>query len=177
MNLRKIVIGGLLATTAIGGSIALASSANAAGAPVTTTTTAAVDVMGTQVDLPALNGQFTSMTLKVNDSAHSSFGPNADMETWYANGIFQGNDGVDATGNGGFWIGDHGYGTMLAPNVHAGAVVYSVDNGVTWNKVVTGATITNDPSTHVILAYNDIPGLYGDNTGPGYTVTMVRTKA
>ena len=166
--MRKLILG-LLATAAIAAPIASATAANAAGAPVTTTTTAAVDVAGTQVELPALNSQFTSMTLKVNDSPQSSFGPNADMLTWYANGVLQFNDG-------GYWTGPRGFGATLAPNAHAGAVVYSTDNGVTWNQVVSGKPITKDPSGHVLLSYNDIPSYFGDNTGPGFTVTMVRTK-
>ena len=161
-----IVLGTAAAALAL---TAVAATSAGAATPVTTTTTAAVDVAGTRVDLPALNGQFTTMMLTV-DGGNSTFGPDADMVTWYADGVFGANDD-------GWWTEGHGYGNLLANGVHAGAIVYSTDNGVTWNQLLSGAQITKDQGTHVVLAYNDIPGQYGDNTGPGYTVTVQRFKA
>ena len=130
-----------------------------------------VGTSATTVDLPALNSQFTKMTLKVT-AGNSYFGPNADQITWYLpNGDF------GTTDYDGHWTSGHEYGNLRAEGVPAGAAIYSVDNGKTWKQVDGhGTTITNTEGTHVMLGYNDIPGWFGDNTGTGFVVNVERVK-
>ena len=130
-----------------------------------------VPTSDTTVDLPALNSQFTKMTLSVI-GGNSYFGPNADQVTWYlADGTFH------STDYDGHWTSGHEYGNLRAEGVPAGSVVYSTDNGVTWKGLPSSKTFTSAEAKHVTLAYNDVPGLFGDNTGTGFVVNMVRVKA
>jgi hypothetical protein len=167
---KKILLAVAVAAVA---TMAVVSSASAAPGVTTHTVTLNAATDGV-VDLPALNSQFTKMTIKVNDGT-ANWGA-ADLGYWtsYLNGSL-------ATGSpltSGKW-GDEtlpGHGPLLLEGTQVGAVIYRVDGG-TWQEV-TGATINpTDGGTHnVQVAYNDRPGSYDDNFG-SLSLTVVRTKA
>ncbi len=124
------------------------------------------------VDLPALNSQFTKMTIKVNDGT-ANWGP-ADLDYWtsYANGVAT--TGWSLTS--GIW-GDEtlpGHGPLLLEGTQVGTVIYRVDGG----RLAAGhaANTTVDGTHPVQVAYNDRPGSYDDNFG-SLSLTVVRTKA
>jgi hypothetical protein len=146
----------------------LALTATAAYAATVTTThtvtlNAATDGV---VDLPALNSQFTKMTITVNDGTAN----------WAADGWTSYHDGVADTNvvvtSGG------GDGPLLLEGTQVGAVIYRVDGG-SW-KEVTAPDVTipemDGGTHHVQVAYNDRPGSYDDNFG-SLSLTIVRTKA
>ena len=82
MRTRKIMLG-IAATAAIAAPIAVAGSANAAGAPVTQTSTVMVPTSDTTVDLPALNSQFTKMTLSITGGNSMAAAYNAHINELY----------------------------------------------------------------------------------------------
>jgi hypothetical protein len=172
--MRKLIIAASLAALAVAASVAAVASPASAAPGVTThdiTVNAATDGV---VDLPALNSQFSKMTIKVNDGT-ANFGP-ADLNAWtsYTNGSLK--TGWNLTS--GKW-GDEslpGHGPLLLEGAQTGAVIYRVDGG-DWHEV-TGAefTATGGGSHNVQVAYNDRPGSYDDNSG-SLSLTVTRTKA
>ena len=153
--------------------LALTATAAIAAPGVTThavTLNAATDGV---VDLPALNSQFTKMTIKVNDGT-AYFG-SADSNAWtsYLNGDVT--TGWPLTS--GIW-GDEtlpGHGPLLLQGTQVGTVIYRVDGGP-WTAITTPATIKTDGGNHTVqVAYNDRPGSYDDNSG-SLSLEVVRTK-
>jgi hypothetical protein len=165
--MRKLIIiaasfAALLALTATAAIAAPGQTTN------TITLNAATDGV---VDLPALNSQFTKMTIKVNDGS-AIWGP-ADLTDWtsYLNGSLT--TGAPATS--GIW-GDEtlpGHGPLLLEGTQVGAVIYRVDGG-DWLPVTPNTTVSGNHAVQV--AYNDRPGSYDDNSG-SLSLTVVRTKA
>ena len=124
--------------------LALTATAAIAAPGVTThdvTLNAATDGV---VDLPALNSQFTKMTIKVNDGT-ANWGA-ADLNYWtsYKNGVAT--PGVAM--KSGIWGNPSlpGHGPLLLEGTQVGAVIYRVDGGA-WHEV-TAATITDGGGTH-----------------------------
>jgi hypothetical protein len=166
--MKKLLLG-LAAAAAVAGPFAAAGSASAAGAPVTTTSDPVwVSASSeTPVELPALNSQFTSMTISVNGTAK-----------WY-----QGADNpaciITYLGGAAFTTGyaqTSASPALLREGAQVGSVIYRVDNG-DWQPL-TGAPIValhDGVAHHVQVIVNDRPGSYGDNTG-GFNVTVTRTK-
>jgi hypothetical protein len=171
-RMRKIILG-LVAATAVAAPIALVASSASAAPGVTThniTVNAADEVV---YDLPALNSQFTKMTLTASGTANWG----ADFHTDYtANGDYAGtnrdlvsgvwnNNGVDDWG-------------LLAENIQVGKVVYRIDGGE-WTALDKAETI--DPAgngTHTVqVAYNERPGIgsHTDNSG-SLNLNVVRTS-
>ena len=110
-----------------------------------------VPTSDTTVDLPALNSQFTKMTLSIV-GGNSYFGPNADQVTWYlADGTF------GSTDYDGHWTSGHEYGNLRAEGVPAGSVVYSTDDGVTWKGLPSSKTFTSAEAKHVTLGLQRRP--------------------
>ena len=146
-----------------------ATAAIAAGAPVTTTHAITLDAAyDGVVDLPALNSQFTKMTIKVNDGT-ANWGEG--LSTSYTSGGTSTNRELLS----GYW-GDitlPGHGSLLLEGAQVGVVVYRIDGGE-WQKVLPDTAIS--AGTHVQVAYNDRPGSYDDNSG-SLSLTVVRTKA
>jgi hypothetical protein len=165
--MRKLIIiaasfAALLALTATAAIAAPGQTTN------TITLNAATDGV---VDLPALNSQFTSMTIKVNDGT-ANWGA-ADLGYWtsYLNGSLT--TGVSLTSA--IW-GDPtvpGHGPLLLEGTQVGAVIYRVDGGG-WLPVTPNTTVSGNHTVQV--AYNDRPGSYDDNFG-SLSLTVVRTKA
>jgi hypothetical protein len=128
------------------------------------------------VDLPALNSQFTSMTIKVNDGTANWGATDLGYFTSYKDGVAT--PGVGMTN--GTW-GDAtlpGHGPLLLEGTQVGTVIYRVDGGL-WREVTAPfATITETDGLthHVQVAYNDRPGSYGDNFG-SLSLTVDHTKA
>src|SRR5438046_6324769 len=142
--MRKLMMTAL-AAAAVAASIAAVASAAPGVTTDTVTLNAATDGV---VDLPALNSQFTKMTINVNDGTAN----------WAAAGWTSYHDGVavpnvEVTSGG-------GDGPLLLEGTQVGAVIYRVDGGE-WNEV-TGATFTptGGGTHHVQVAYNDRPGSY-----------------
>jgi hypothetical protein len=169
--MRKLII----SAASFAALLALTASAAYAATVVTThavTLNAATDGV---VDLPALNSQFTSMTIKVNDGTANWGAHDLGYWTSYQNGVAT--PGVDMTS--GIW-GDStepGHGPLLLEGVQVGAVIYRVDGGP-WQKVTAPAetiTATGGGSHTVQVAYNDRPGSYDDNSG-SLSLTVVRSK-
>src|SRR3954447_1539251 len=166
--MRKLIIGAL-AAAALAASIAAVASPAFAAPGVTThsiTLNAATDGV---VDLPALNSQFTSMTIKVNDGT-ANWGT-SDLGYWtsYQNGVAS----TGAPMTTGIW-GDEtlpGHGALLLEKAQVGVVIYRVDGGA-WHEVTAGTTVSG--GNHVQVAYNDRPGSYDDNFG-SLSLTVVRS--
>ena len=123
------------------------------------------------VDLPALNSQFTKMTINVNDGTAN-----------WGDGFYTSYGGGSTSTNrdllSGYW-GDTslpGHGALLLEGTQVGAVIYRVDGGQ-WHEVTNAPiTTTGGDSHNVQVAYNDRPGSYDDNFG-SLSLTVVRTKA
>jgi hypothetical protein len=164
--MRKLII----TAASFAALLALTATAAYAATGVTTHTVTLNAATDGVVDLPALNSQFTEMTIKVNDGT-ANWGP-ADLNAWtsYTNGSLH--TGWPLTSG----IAP-GYGPLLLEGTQVGAVIYRVDGGP-WNAVTTPATITEpDGGTHTVqVAYNDRPGSYDDNFG-SLSLEVVRTKA
>src|SRR6187551_1292574 len=110
-----------------------ATAAIAAGTPVSTTHAITLDAAyDGVVDLPALNGQFTKMTINVNDGT-ANWG-SADLDYWtsYTDGDV--NQGVAMTS--GKWGNESlpGHGSLLLEGTQVGTVIYRVDGG-DWNAI------------------------------------------
>jgi hypothetical protein len=166
--MRKLIILAL-AAAAVAASIAAVASAAPGATTHAITLSAATDGV---VDLPALNSQFTKMTIKVNDGS-AKWGDG--FHTSYANGDTSTNRDLVS----GYW-GDTslpGHGALLLEGTQVGAVIYRVDGGQ-WKEVTAATTIApTDSSTHnVQVAYNDRPGSYDDDSG-SLSLTVDRTKA
>jgi hypothetical protein len=170
--MKKIILGALAAAAvAIAAIVAVASPASAAPGVTTHTVTLNAATDGV-VDLPALNSQFTKMTIKVNDGS-AKWGTDAARYTAYTNGSLS--TGEPRTT--GLWGGDDdqtvpGHGPLLLEEAQVGAVIYRVD-GSPWMLVTPGITVSD--ARHVQVAYNDRPGSYDDNSG-SLSLTVVRTK-
>jgi hypothetical protein len=166
--MKKIICA---AAAALAASIAaVASPALAAPGQTANTVTLNAAIDGV-VDLPALNSQFTKMTINVNDGS-AIWGP-ADLTDWtsYQNGSLK--TGAPATT--GIW-GDEtlpGHGPLLLEGTQVGAVIYRVDGG-NWLEVTPNTTVSGNHAVQV--AYNDRPGSYDDNSG-FLSLTVVRSKA
>jgi opacity protein-like surface antigen len=150
----------------------MAVAASASAAPVVTTHTVTVNAATDGVvDLPALNSQFTKMTIKVNDGT-ANWGEG--LYTSYGEG------GTSTNWNllSGYW-GDTslpGHGGLLLEGTQVGAVIYRID-GDQWHEVTAAPITMTDGGTHTVqVAYNDRPGSYDDNSG-SLSLTVVRTKA
>ena len=170
MNTRKILLGGLVATAAIAGPIALASSASAA--PGSTTADVAVNVTSeTPTELPALNSQFTKMVITASGENDWNFG-DAEHRTWYdAAGNVQTN--FPYTQGHVVWQGVE-YAPLVGEGTQVGNVLYRIDGGA-WHALDGSVTITAAQVTHVQVVTNDRPGWYFDNTG-ALSVNVVRTR-
>jgi len=169
---KKILLAVAVAAVA---TMAVASAASAAPGITTHTVTVNAATDGV-VDLPALNSQFTKMTIKVNDGS-ANWGTDASRHTAYSSGSWSTPESLTS----GIW-GDPtlpGHGPLLLEGTQVGVVIYRVDGGP-WHEVkATEAPtfIATDGGTHnVQVAYNDRPGSYDDNSG-ALTLTVVRTKA
>jgi hypothetical protein len=168
--MRKLIISAL-ASAAVAASIAaVASPASAAPGQTTNTVTLYAATDGV-VNLPALNSQFTKMTINVNDGT-ANWGA-ADLNYWtsYKNG--ETTSGVEM--KSGIW-GDStlpGHGPLLLEGTQVGAVIFRVDGG-SWQQVTPDTTVEGNHTVQV--AYNDRPGSYDDNFG-SLSLTVVRTKA
>ena len=112
--------------------LALTATAAIAAPGVTTHTVTLNAATDGVVDLPALNSQFTTMTIKVNDGT-ANWGA-ADLGYWTSY-----TDGVVTTGvpmTSGIW-GDAslpGHGPLLLEGTQVGAVIYRLDGG-DWQRV------------------------------------------
>ena len=165
--MRKLIVSAL-AAAAVAASIAAVASAAPGVTTDSVTLNAATDGV---VDLPALNSQFTKMTIKVNDGT-ANWGA-ADLGYWTSY-----KDGEVTTGapmTSGIW-GDPtlpGHGALLLEGAQVGAVIYRVDGG-NWKLVTKNTTVEGNHTVQV--AYNDRPGSYDDNSG-SLSLTVVRTKA
>jgi len=161
---KKILLAVAVAAVA---TMAVASAASAAPGVTTHTVTVNAATDGV-VDLPALNSQFTKMTIKVNDGS-ANWGEG--LYTSYGSGGKSTNRNLLS----GYW-GDTtlpGHGALLLEGTQVGAVIYRVD-GAEWHEVVPGTTVEGNHTVQV--AYNDRPGSYDDNSG-SLSLTVVRTKA
>jgi hypothetical protein len=150
-----------LAAAAVAASIAAVASPASAAPDVTTHTVTLNAATDGVVDLPALNSQFTNMTIKVNDGT-ANWGP-ADLNAWtsYQNGSLT--QGWLLTS--GKW-GDEtlpGHGPLLLEGTQAGAVIYRVDGGP-WQEVTPDTAVSGGHNVQV--AYNDRPGSYDDTPAP-----------
>jgi hypothetical protein len=147
----------------------LTASAAIAAPGVTTHTVTLNAATDGVVDLPALNSQFTSMTIKVNDGT-ANWG-SGDFWTSYLNGAVS--TGYELTS--GIWgdSNEPGHGPLLLEGMQVGAVIYRVDGG-NWMPVIPNTTVLGDHAVQV--AYNDRPGSYDDNSG-SLSLTVIRTKA
>ena len=120
------------------------------------------------VDLPALNSQFTKMTIKVNDGTANWGSADLNASTTYTTGVVT--TGWPLTSG----IAP-GAGPLLLEDTQVGTVIYRVDGGP-WTAITTRATITETDGQRVQVAYNDRPGSYDDNSG-SLSLTVVRSKA
>ena len=170
--MRKLII----IAASLAALLAVTATAAIAAPGVTTHTVTLNAATDGVVDLPALNSQFTSMTINVNDG--TAYWGAAELGYWTS---YQ--DGVATTGvvmTSGIW-GDPtepGHGPLLLEGAQVGAVIYRVDGGE-WHEVTAPAatiTETHGGTHHVQVAYNDRPGSYDDNFG-SLSLTVVRTKA
>ena len=170
---RKIILG-LVAATAVAAPIAVAGSAHASGAPVTTTANVGVDVTSeTPTELPALNSQFTKMVLTPSGVNHWNYGDDAHTTSYDANGIEQTN--FPYTQGDVVWNGVH-YAGLTGEGTQAGGILYRV-NGGAWTALEHPATIDGKGKVvHVEVVTNDRPQWYFDNTG-AMSVKVDRTKA
>jgi hypothetical protein len=165
---RKILLAVAVAAIA---TMAVVSSASAAPGVTTHTVTLNAATDGV-VDLPALNSQFTEMTIKVNDGTANWGAEDLGYWTTYQSGV------LSSTGHAltsGIW-GDPtepGHGPLLLEGTQVGAVIYRVDGG-DWLPVTPDTKVSGNHTVQV--AYNDRPGSYGDNSG-SLSLTVVRTKA
>jgi hypothetical protein len=170
---KKIILGGL-AAAALAAPIAAVASPASAAQPTTTTHNLTVAAASEAViDLPALNSQFTKMTIKVNDGT-ANWGA-ADLGYWtsYQNGGMT----TGAPMTSGIW-GDAslpGHGPLLLEGTQVGAVIYRIDGGP-WQELSAATSVSTASGTHVQVAYNDRPGSYDDNYG-SLSLTVVRAKA
>jgi hypothetical protein len=172
--MRKLILIALAAAAVAASIAAVASPASAAPGATTHTVTVNAATDGV-IDLPALNSQFTKMTINVNDGS-ANWGTDAQRYTAYSNGsLMPGGEALTS----GLW-GDPtvpGHGPLLLEGTQVGAVIYRVDGGP-WHAVTAPSTIppTDGGTHHVQVAYNDRPGSYDDNSG-SLSLTVVRTKA
>jgi hypothetical protein len=173
--MRKRIITATATAAALAASVAAVASPASAAQPTSTThNTTVAAASEAVVDLPALNGQFTKMTIKVNDGT-ANWGA-ADLGYWTSY-----KDGALSTGapmTSGIWGEESlpGHGPLLLEGTQVGAVIYRIDGGA-WQAVTTAPiTVTDGGTHHVQLAYNDRPGSYDDNSG-SLSLTVVRTKA
>jgi len=171
--MRKIILG-LVAATAVAAPLAMAGSAHASGAPVTTTHDIAVDVTSeVPTELPALNSQFTKMTLTASGVNNWNFGDAEHVTSYDAAGGMHTNfpyihGEVD-------WNGVH-YAALVGEDIQVGTVLYRV-NGGAWKAVDGEVKIDGGGKVvHVEVITNDRPEWFGDNTG-AESVHVVRTKA
>jgi hypothetical protein len=169
--MRKFMI--LAASIAALASLTAGAAIAATGVTThTVTVNAATDGV---VDLPALNSQFTSMTINVNDGTANwgSLDVNPGYWTTYVNGVVS--TGYPLTS--GIWgdPNEPGHGPLLLEGTQVGAVIYRVDGGP-WMAVTSSTEVSNTEGNHVQVAYNDRPGSYDDNSG-SLSLTVVRTKA
>jgi hypothetical protein len=167
--MRKLMI--LAASLAALASLTATAAIAAPGVTThTVTLNAATDGV---VDLPALNSQFTSMTIDVNDGTANwgSLDVNPGYWTSYENGVAD--TGYVLTS--GIWgdVNEPGHGPLLLEGAQVGVVIYRVDGGA-WMEVTTDTEVSGDHTVQV--AYNDRPGSYDDNSG-SLSLTVVRTKA
>ena len=167
--MKKIILG-VLAATAAAAPLAIAGSASAA--TVTTTHDIAVDVTSeAPAALPALNSQFTAMTLTPSGVNHWNYG-DAEHTTSYDDGVEQTN--FPYTVGHVFWNGVE-YAPLVGEGTQAGGVLYRV-NGGPWRALAKPTTIEGKGKVvHVEVVSNDRPGWYFDNTG-SMDVHVVRTK-
>jgi hypothetical protein len=127
------------------------------------------------VDLPALNSQFTKMTIKVNDGTANWGSNDLGYSTTYLNGVASSPSPMMT----GIW-GDPtlpGHGPLLLEGSQVGTVIYRVDGGA-WQEVTpsnNSITETDGAVHHVQVAYNDRPGSYDDNFG-SLSLTVDRSK-
>src|SRR5438034_1860005 len=117
--MRKLIIRAFAAAAMVASIAAVvASSASAAPGVTTHTVTLNAAIEGV-VDLPALNSQFTKMTIKVNDGTTNWASPEW-ASTSYQDGVLH--PTVDATSG----LPD---GPLLLEGAQLGAVIYRVDGG------------------------------------------------
>ena len=154
-TLRKIILG-LVAATAVAAPIAAVAAPASAAQPTITTANITVPATSwTPIDLPALNSQFTTMTLTATGTAHWGQGifdadPADIVGEEYAN-----DSGEEYTtsddDDGHMTAGVHtstgvapGWGPILLEHTQVGAMIYRVDGGV-W-KAVDGPTTVTAPA-------------------------------
>jgi hypothetical protein len=167
--MKKIILG-VLAATAVAAPLAIAGPASAA--TVSTSQDIAVDVTAeAPTALPALNSQFTTMTLTPSGINHWNFGDDAHT-TWYDNGVERTN--FPYTVGHVVWNGVE-YAPLVGEGTQAGGVLYRVDGGA-WHALVKPTTIDGKGKVaHIEVVSNDRPGYYSDNTG-SLNLHLVRTK-
>jgi hypothetical protein len=171
MRMRKILLGGLVASAAIATPIALASAASAA--PLSTTADVAVNVASeTPVELPALNSQFTKATLTPSGINNWNYGDAEHVTSYDANGVEQTN--FDYTVGHLVWNGVE-YAPLVGENTQVGGILYRV-NGGGWQALDKPTVVDGKGKiVHIDVVTNDRPGYYFDNTG-AESVNVVRTK-
>jgi hypothetical protein len=166
--MKKTIVG-LVAATAAAVPLALAGSAHATGAPEPISVSGSSE---TPVGLPALNSQFTTMTLKVQGDV-SWYPGRGDTHLTYVDTVVTNPDHYNT-------LPDNVQGLPL-PDHQVGILLYriGVDGGAwgAWHEVTNGAiTAPNDGRGHPVqILVNDATGKYGDNSG-SYNVTITRTK-
>jgi hypothetical protein len=171
MRIHKILLGGLVATAAIATPIAFASSASAA--PGSTTADVAVNVTSeTPTDLPALNSQFTNMTLTPSGVNRWNYGDDAHTTSYDANGVEQTN--FPYTQGHVVWNGVE-YAPLVGEGTQVGGILYRI-NGGDWTALDHTTTIDGKGKiVHIEVVSNDRPGWYFDNAG-SLSVNVLRTK-
>jgi PA-IL-like protein len=165
--MRKLIISALAAAAMVASIAAVVASSASAAPGVTTHTVTLNAATDGVVDLPALNSQFTKMTIKVNDGTanwgegfYTSYGAGATSTNWDLLSGYWGDTSLP------------GHGPLLLEGTQVGAVIYRADGG-DWKPVTPNTTVEGN---HVQVAYNDRPGSYDDNSG-SLSLTVVRTKA
>jgi hypothetical protein len=167
--MKKLILG-VLTATAVAAPLAIAGPASAATG--TTTQDIAVDVASeAPTALPALNSQFTKMTLTPSGVNHWNFGDDAHT-TSYDKGVEQTN--FPYTVGHVVWNGVE-YAPLVGEGSQAGGVLYRIDGGA-WRALDKPTTIDGKGKVaHVEVVTNDRPGYYFDNTG-SLNLHVVRTK-
>ena len=175
--MKKLLTRGLMGVAALAvpaGALMALPMGIASAAPGSTTANIAVNVTSeVPTDLPALNSQFTTMTLTASGVNHWNFGDDAHTTSYDANGVEQTN--FPYTEGHVVWNGVE-YAPLVGEGTQVGGVLYRVDGGA-WKALDHPTTIdAKGKVAHVEVVTNDRPGNYNDNTG-AMSVAVVRTKA
>jgi hypothetical protein len=160
-----------LAAAAIAAQLAVVAAPVAAAQPTTTThrITLSATLDGV-LDLPALNSQFTSLTIKVEDGTANWGADELGYRTTYTNDTLSTPAPMTTGGDPAI----PGQGPLRLEHTQVGAVIFRVDGG-DWQEI-DGAPAVVSSGSHVQVAYNDRPGSYDDNFG-SLSLTVVRSKA